>query len=450
MYRQLHCAQHALEHAFSPIDDEDAVLFHLPVTRAWLHMFALVLHLTCRASYRNIRRAMDLWLDTSMSMGSLHHLMVHTATQVDELHEHEPLEQLTIGAHDELFHAQRPILSGVDVPSGDCYLLELQDSCDANTWGVVLLELQDRGLELEQVVADGGKGLRAGHREAGYPQVDYDPFHLMQAATELVGDLRRRARRLHKHQCELERKMERAAKQGLQGRYSARLGKARQRARAAADLHEHVECLVQWLGQDLLAPSAMSPATRRHLYDWVVEQLREWEDACEQECLHRIGPVCRLLAHVAEDALAFAPRLHAQLEQLRQTYRLKREHLEGLVALVQSQEPSAYWFRYCRLRGVLGERLEAAEAELEEVLRSVVRTSREVESTHTRLRRSFRQRRHVDAKYLQVQRFVLNHSRLERSRVPGRQGRSPAEVLRGEELPHWLEQLGYERFRHAA
>ena len=170
----------------------------------------------------------------------------------------------------------------------------------------------------------------------------------------------------------------------------------------------------------------------------------------EQECLHRIRPVRRLLAHVAEDALACAPRLHAQLEQLRQTYRLKREHLEGLVELVQSQEPSAYGFRYGQLRGVLGERFEAAEAELKEVLSSVVRTSSEVESPHTRLRRSFRQRRHVDAKSLQVQRFVLHHSRLERSRVPGRQGRSPAEVLRGEELPHGLEQLGYERFRHAA
>ena len=328
---------------------------------------------------------MDLLLDTSMSMGSLHHLMAHTAAQVDELHEHEPLEQLTLGAHDELFHAQRPILSGIDVPSGDCYLLELHDSYDANTWGVVLLELQDRGLELEQVVADGGKGLRAGHREAGYAQVDDDPFHLMQAATELVVYLRRRARRLHKRQRELERKIARAATQSLQGGDSAQLGQARQRARAAADLHEHVECLVGWLSQYILATSAMSPATRRHLYDWVVEQLHAWEDACEQECLHRIGPVRRLLAHVVEEALACAPRLHAQLEQLRQTYRLKREHLEGLVKLVQSQEPSAYGSHYGQRQGVFGERLEPAEAELEEVLTSVVRTISEVENPHTRL-----------------------------------------------------------------
>ena len=125
MYRQLRCAPRALEHAFSPIDDEDAVLFDLPVTRAWLHMFARVLDLTCRAFYRNIRCAMDLLLDTSMSMGSLHHLMAHTATTVDEIHEHEPLEQLSLGAHDELFEARRPILSRVDVPSGHCYLLQL-------------------------------------------------------------------------------------------------------------------------------------------------------------------------------------------------------------------------------------------------------------------------------------------------------------------------------------
>jgi hypothetical protein len=42
--------------------------------------------------------------------------------------------------------------------------------------------------------------------------------------------------------------------------------------------------------------------------------------------------------------------------------------------------------------------------------------------------------------------FYLNHRRLPRSEWPERVGKSPAELLTGEEHSHWLELLGYQRF----
>lgn len=443
LYRQLHCARQALEQAFSPTYDDDPVLFHLPVTRAWLHMFVLVLHLTCRASYRNIRRAMSLLFDTSISLGSIHNLLQRTASRVAELHEDEPLSMARIGAHDELFHAQAPILSGVDVPSGYCYLLEKHEHRDADTWGVALLELQDRGLALEQVIADGGKGLRAGHRAAGYAQVDYDHFHMLAAAKQMARYLTRRAERAEARRDKLEDKMVRAARDGKQGRYSARLGAARRKAERARTLSDEVHTLVSWLGEDILMPNALEAGERRELYTWLIEELAAREVACE----HRIRPVRRLLENVSEDALAFSKRLDEALEQVRRAHHLKREELKEVVELARSEDVSEYWRRWSELRGRLGEVLERAVDAVARVLSEVVRVSSEVESTHTRLRRSFRERRHVSQEYLEVLRFVLNHSRLERSRVAGRQGKSPAEALCGEPLPHWLEQLGYTLFK---
>lgn len=446
IYRQLRCAHCALERAFLPQDPQPDVLFMLPVTRAWLHMFVLLLHFVCRASYRNIRCVMNLLLDTPISLGSIHNLLERTTTRVQELHQEEPLERARVGAHDEIYHAQRPILTGIDVPSGYCYLLQKHDQCDGDTWGVVLLELQDRGLDLDQVLADGGAGLRAGHREAGYDPPDYDHFHLLAAAHDMTRYLGSRARRLERARERLETRMRRAARDNKQGRYSSKLGAARRQAQQARTLCDEVRCLVEWLGQDILTPNALEVGTRRELYRWVIEELA----VREPECAHRLGPVRRLLENVEEQALVFATRLAHELESVRRAHHLKDEELEQVVELVGIEDISKYWQRWSALRGVLGEKLEDALETVARVLGAVVRVSSEVESMHTRLRRGFRERRHVSQGYLDVQRFVLNHSRLERSRVSARQGRSPAEVLRDEQLPHWLEQLGYTLFKRAA
>ena len=37
---------------------------------------------------------------------------------------------------------------------------------DATTWGVHLLELSDQGMKPAHTIADGGKGLRSGQKEA--------------------------------------------------------------------------------------------------------------------------------------------------------------------------------------------------------------------------------------------------------------------------------------------
>ncbi len=52
--------------------------------------------------------------------------------------------------------------------------------------------------------------------------------------------------------------------------------------------------------------------------------------------------------------------------------------------------------------------------------------------------------------FLDLLRFYLNHHRFVRSEHPERKGKSPAELLSGEEHCHWMEMLGYQRFRRSA
>jgi hypothetical protein len=62
----------------------------------------------------------------------------------------------------------------------------------------------------------------------------------------------------------------------------------------------------------------------------------------------------------------------------------------------------------------------------------------------------FSLRRHLGGDYLELLRFYLNHWVLEPGERPGRQGKTPAELLAGAAHGHWLELLGFRRFARPA
>ena len=81
------------------------------------------------------------------------------------------------------------------------------------------------------------------------------------------------------------------------------------------------------------------------------------------------------------------------------------------------------------------------------VSQRVVRASSVVENLNSRLRNYFFLRRQLGPGYLALLQFFLNHRRFLRSERPERVGQSPAELLTGQGHGHWLELLGYTRFR---
>ena len=82
-------------------------------------------------------------------------------------------------------------------------------------------------------------------------------------------------------------------------------------------------------------------------------------------------------------------------------------------------------------------------------LNSTERTSSMIENLNSRLRPFFFLRREICFDYLQLLRFYLNHTPLLRSEN-NRANKTPAELLTGKYHLHWLEMLGFERFKRAA
>ena len=449
VYQQAAKAEEALNDAFSPANrDDQKVLFHLPVTKAWLRQLILALTLICHSSLRGVVELLRDVFDYDISPSTVHNVLRSAVPQARACNEQQELSRVRIGAHDEIFQSGHPVLVGLDADSTYCYLLSLEDHRDADTWGLRLLELQDQGFQPEATVADAGSGLRAGQALA-MPEVPCrgDVFHILQTVQSLLTFLENRAYGTIGAVADLQRKKARLRWRGrpTQG-IAVKLGHAeREEARAVA-LADEVAALLKWLREDVLSLGGPDQATRRELFDFIVVELRSREPLCP----HRIGPVVRALSNQRDDLLAFAAGLDQDLAVVAAEFQVAVESARAVlnVELLGPDDPSR-WPREAVLRSQLGSRYFPLSAAVTEVARRTVRASSLVENLNSRLRNYFFLRRHLGPDYLALLQFFLNHRRFLRSERPERVGRSPAELLDGSPHPHWLEMLGHTRFsRH--
>lgn len=195
VYQQLHKAHDALDQAFMPpADDPDQLLFWLPVTKPWLQQLVLGLTLICHSSLRGVTELLADLFDYPLAVGTAHNILRQAVARARLVNGGQVLSGVRIGAHDEIFQAGRPVLVGADVAWTYCYLLSLEEHRDADTWGVRLLELVDRGFQPQATIADFAGGLRAA-QAAVLPGVRCrgDVFHVLHEVAPLVTYLENRA-----------------------------------------------------------------------------------------------------------------------------------------------------------------------------------------------------------------------------------------------------------------
>src|ERR1700738_4029758 len=189
VYRQMHKASAALDELFSTeqTDDQNKVLFSLPVTKRWLEQATLGLTMIAHASMRGVVEFMRDVLGVSISLGTVHNIHQRAAQRAVVINDSIDLSAIRVGLHDELFQGSQPVLAGIDAASTYCYLLAAEDDRDADTWAVHLLDLKARGLKPDYTIADAGTGLRAGQKLA-WPDTPChgDVFHICDQFETLV------------------------------------------------------------------------------------------------------------------------------------------------------------------------------------------------------------------------------------------------------------------------
>jgi hypothetical protein len=449
LYRQADTARRALECAFDPPRPDEPVLFHLPVTKPWLHQLVLALALTCHSPHRGVIAILGDLFDTEISLGTVHNIVRAAVARARPIDDSYDLASVRVGAHDEIFQAGRPVLVGVDTASTSCYLLSHEEHRDAETWGVRLLELAGRGLAPDAIVADFGTGLRAG-RGLALPEVPCrgDIFHLAHDLEAAVTYLENRAYGDLEACARPERGQARERWRGRPGHGAAqRLRRARAACDAAMALADDVRLLGDWLSHDVLAVAGPCHADRLVLYDFILGELR----ARVASRAHRLGPIYRLLKNRRDELLGFARALDEELGRMAMAWGVAPEGLRRLLnARCRDQRDARRWAEESAARRQLRGWYHPACRATDALIAGTIRASSLVENLNSRLRTYFSPRRHLGPDYLALLRFYLNHRVLERSERPGRQGKAPAELLTGAAHPHWLELLGFTRFTRPA
>jgi hypothetical protein len=449
VHRQANIARTALDEAFAPTQPDDEVLFYLPVTKTWLRQVVLGLTLLCHSSFRGVIEFFRDLLAVEISLGTVHNIHQDAIAKAQALNSTCSLANIEIAALDEIFQNGKPVLVGADVRSTYCFLLSAEAHRDADTWGVRLLELQDRGFAPDATIADFATGLRAG-QEAAFDDLPCrgDVFHVLQDVTPLVTFLENRAYEAiatHDNLQHQKAKVQLRAKIDVQKleALTAEANVAGFKEIHAIDLADEVGVLARWLHQDVLAVSGLPYVDRVMLYDFVVAELRKRKHLCP----HRIGPVCKLLENQRDPLLAFARQLEADATALAEHFQTSLQTLRDLLDLRNLDVRKAhYWCQESQLRERLGERFWPLSQAVEELADSVVRASSVVENINSRLRNYFFLRRQLGKGYLSLLQFFLNHRRFMRSERAERQGKSPAELLTNQTHPHWLAMLGYRPF----
>jgi hypothetical protein len=448
VYQQADKAQQALEQTFTPQpDDGQKVLFTLPVTKALLRQIVLGLTLICHSSFRGAGEFLRDVLDCPLSLGTVANI-VHSAVDQARVHNgRQDLSRVRVGAHDEIFQTQQPVLVGVDADSTYCYLLSQEEHRDGDTWARRLVELKARGFQPEATVADFGAGLRAG-QELALPGVPCrgDVFHAEYGFGKVVRYVESLAYQALGVCVDLERRLATPGKRRDQQKQSliVRLRFARQREAQAIALYDDVALLLRWLGEDILAVTGPEYATRQALFDFVVEQLRLRVPLGPQG----IKEVCTALANQRQSLLAFVAALDEALAAVAARWQVAVSVVRELQQVQRLSESNPRrWPREAALRQELRERYHGLSVAVAEVSARVVRASSVAENLNSRLRGYFFLRRELGSGYLSLLQFFLNHRRFQRSEHTERVGKSPAELLTGGTHPHWLEILGYQRFQ---
>ena len=155
-------ADNALQKEIDSTSNNDEVLHWIPVTKHWLRSVALAILLYCHSSFLGVIAFFADLLDKSISLGTIHNIVNEAIVEAQKVNAKQDLSKITDGAHDELFQGSLPVLTGIDLNSFYCYLLSVEDRRDAETWAILLWDLDKQGLHPERIIADAGKGLRAG------------------------------------------------------------------------------------------------------------------------------------------------------------------------------------------------------------------------------------------------------------------------------------------------
>lgn len=147
-----------------------------------------------KGSIRDIELGLELMFNVKRSPGYISETLQKSGLAAAEYNSRLEIPQAVLGEVDEIFQGRNPCLTVVDGRSFLVLSLSPEEKRDETTWGVTLLELQERGIQFHDIVSDGAKGIQAGVKAAELSvPLRPDLFHQIREAHKVGQRLEREA-----------------------------------------------------------------------------------------------------------------------------------------------------------------------------------------------------------------------------------------------------------------
>lgn len=165
----------------------------LIVDRTYLQRSIAVLA-TVPGSVRGIQMGLELLFDVKRSVGFISETLQQAGEAASAQNQAVVASIPVLAEADEIFQGRQPCLTVVDGHSFLVLNLTPAEKRDADSWGITFLDLVERGIEFQDVVSDGARGIRAGVEaaELGVP-LRPDLFHLLRESHVISQRLERAA-----------------------------------------------------------------------------------------------------------------------------------------------------------------------------------------------------------------------------------------------------------------
>ena len=377
------------------------------------------------------------------STGYISGLLNRAGVFAEEITKSISLANITQGANDEIFdNHDNPVFTGVDVESTYIYLMLDMYDRKGETWELAMETLKDSGLNLKVAISDGGNGLLKGIK-AAFPGADIqiDVFHVLRdigrAVYSFQGYVIKALAAYYKSEKSLEKKKPWHKKFATEKR---KFAKIKVEINPMVEDYDTITCLYSWL-HELIAFSGYSYDEVMELMDWLLAEMDvitrrySWAYNLKQE-------IPRFKDRLPE-TMRFLHRLFGEFSRTAEVMGLPEKAFHLLYRrLGVDKESEAYMHLTKQVIEMIGsEHFEAVEKVLGEVVGRIKRASSLVENVNNRLRAYMNIKKHISTNFYQLIQLHLNTKKYRRSRVKSRKGRSPVELLTGEEWPELIDLL---------
>jgi hypothetical protein len=438
VYEQQEIALTAANNAF---EKEEDVLFFLPVTKDFIHATVVDLSIGCKVSTRDIVCHLENTLGYHLAVGSVTNILDAASDKASCINNSYDLSLIKDSAADELYHHNKPLLASVDIPSRFCPLLVHADDRDHETWGIHLLDLQDKGFAPDVAILDGAKGLVKGH-EVALPKTKlrHDNFHCIMDVKNCARFLKNKEASAATAAMKLYQRSINAKNEEKKKKYSEEFAVALSGCTDAEKIHEAFKTLSSWLQYDVLQLAGHPPTERALLFDFIVSEMT----TLAERHPHRIDDIVTTLKTQRNALLDVANELNDKFTKIATRHSLSIDVIWAICYIARyALDGFKYFEKSSELEALIGTKYDEVEDEVLRILEETHRCSSMVENFNSRLRPYLDKRKFISQKRLALIQFYLNHKPFMRSKHERLKNKSPAEALTGKAHKPYLEMLGF-------